>query len=305
MAKQLFCPTNRSIGLMFREVSYELLTDFLVNLNQSNKDNLNSLSKCCGTFKNTRVMEHIFLMTKELGLDPFAGYQAVELLHRFMVKHLTELLTAGSPQGAADSSSKSHEDVILENLKDKFLLIVFSCVQIASKLSIHRHMTDNNIAVRFLESVGLSVSKQALLASELMVLKGLEFQLNASNPLTYVETLLEVLGRNEPSVPVEHLHPLCCQVLQFVSLQRSAIFDSLLVITTQCATPSGEQREKFVAVTEDYMLLGVSIIAVAAFIFHVRIWEQVVEELTNITRISRRSICDFAYVILMHVVRDT
>lgn len=47
----------------------------------------------------------------------------------------------------------------------------------------------------FLHSVGHTVSKQTLLESELMVLKGLEFKLNTPNPLTYVEILLEVLGR--------------------------------------------------------------------------------------------------------------
>ena len=43
--------------------------------------------------------------------------------------------------------------------------------------------------------MGYSVSKQALLESELMVLKGLEFRVNDPNPLTYVEVLLEVLGK--------------------------------------------------------------------------------------------------------------
>lgn len=41
---------------------------------------------------------------------------------------------------------------------------------------------------------------------------------------------------------MERLHELCHHVLQFVSLERKAIFDSLLVSTTQCARPSKEQR---------------------------------------------------------------
>lgn len=58
-------------------------------------------------------------------------------------------------------------------------------------------MIDNNTAVHFLHSVGFgcTVSKQTLLESELMVLKGLKFRLNVLNPLTYVEILLEVLGK--------------------------------------------------------------------------------------------------------------
>ena len=56
-------------------------------------------------------------------------------------------------------------------------------------------MIDNSTAVRFLDSFGYKVSMKAVLNSELMVLKGLEFRLDAPDPLTYVEILLEVLGK--------------------------------------------------------------------------------------------------------------
>uniref|UniRef100_A0A672H084 Cyclin N-terminal domain containing 1 n=1 Tax=Salarias fasciatus TaxID=181472 RepID=A0A672H084_SALFA len=219
--------------------------------------------------------EYVFLITKELRLDPLAGYHAIELLQRFMVKQLADLLTASTPPGAAADHPKSQEDAIYDNLKERLPLIVFSCVQLASKMSIHSRMIDSDTAVRFLRSVGHSVSKQALLESELMVLKGLEFRLNVPNPLTYTEILLEVLGHNEPSVPVERLHHLCHHVLQFVTLERTAVYDSLLKATVQCVSPSREQREKFMTVTEDCMLLGVTVIAVAVFILHVRRWQQV------------------------------
>lgn len=49
-------------------------------------------------------------------------------------------------------------------------------------------------------------------------------------------------GHNEPSVSMEHLYHLCRHVLHFVSLQRDVIYDSLLVTTTQCVSPSSEQR---------------------------------------------------------------
>ncbi|KAM9336936.1 cyclin N-terminal domain-containing protein 1 [Symphorus nematophorus] len=303
MAKRFFSPKQR-ISFKFREASFDLLSDFLINLNKRNKDKLNSLSQCSRSFKDKRLMEYIFLMTQELRLDPLAGYHAIELLQRFMVKHLTDLLTTPTPKGAAADPPRSYEGAVFDKLKEKFPLIIFSCVQIASKLSLQSHMVDNSTAVRFLHSFGYTVSKKAVLDSELMVLKGLDFRLDAPDPLTYVEILLEVLGHNEPFTPVERLYRLCLHVLQFVSLQRTAIFDSLLVTTTQCESPSPEQREKFVTVTEDYMLLGVGVIAVASFIFCVRKWEQVVGELSHITGISRRSISDFAHVTLMHIVRN-
>ncbi|XP_068438744.1 cyclin N-terminal domain-containing protein 1 isoform X2 [Clinocottus analis] len=274
MAKSFFCSPSQRLSFKFREVSVELLTDFLVNLDIRNKDHLSSLPKCNGEFKEKRLMEHIFLITQELRLDPLAGYHAIELLQRFMVKYLTGLFSTPTPEGAAADQPESHEEAVLDKIKDRFPLIVFSCVQLASKLSLQSHMIDNSTAVRFLHSVGLSVSKQTLLESELTVLKGLEFGLDAANPLTYVEVLLEVLGHNEPSVPVERLHFLCHHVLQFVSLQKTAIYDSLLVTTTRCVSPSREHREKFVTVTEDCMLLGVGVIGVATFIHYISKWEQ-------------------------------
>lgn len=41
---------------------------------------------------------------------------------------------------------------------------------------------------------------------------------------------------------MERLYELCHHVLQFVSLERNTIFECLLVSTTQCASPSEEQR---------------------------------------------------------------
>uniref|UniRef100_A0A665WCY9 Cyclin N-terminal domain containing 1 n=1 Tax=Echeneis naucrates TaxID=173247 RepID=A0A665WCY9_ECHNA len=240
-------------------------------------------------------------------LDPLVGYHAIELLQRFMVKHLTDLLTTPTPPGAVAVQPRSYEDAVLVKMKKKFPLIVFSCVKLASKLSLHAHIIDNNTAVHFLNSVGHRVSKQTLLDLELMILKGLDFRLNTPNPLTYVEILLEVLGKtiNTSKVPVERLYDLCHHVLQFVCLQKTAIYDTLLKTTIQQGSPSREQREKFVTVTEDCMLLGVGVIAVAAFILRVKNWEKVVGELSHITGISTKSISDFAHVTLMHLMRSS
>uniref|UniRef100_A0A8C6ST78 Cyclin N-terminal domain containing 1 n=1 Tax=Neogobius melanostomus TaxID=47308 RepID=A0A8C6ST78_9GOBI len=241
-------------------------------------------------------------MTDALTLDPQVGYHALELLERFMTTHLIKLLTTLTPQGAAAAQPISYEDAVLDKLQKKFPFIIFSCVQLASKMSLHTNIIDNNTALRFLRSVGYSASKKALLDLELMVLKGLDFKLDVCNPLTYVETILEVLGYNEPSVPIERTYELCQQVLQFVVLEKTAIYDSLLMVTTQCQNPSLEQRERFSTVTEDCMLLGVAVVAVALYIFHISQWEKVVEELSNITGISRRSIIDFSHVTLLHIV---
>uniref|UniRef100_A0A3Q3F7T0 Cyclin N-terminal domain containing 1 n=1 Tax=Kryptolebias marmoratus TaxID=37003 RepID=A0A3Q3F7T0_KRYMA len=194
---------------------------------------------------------------------------------RFMVRRVWDCLATPTAGGAAGDEPASYEDAIFDRLKDNFPLIIFSSVQLANKLFLHSHKIHINAAVLFLRSIGVRASKQTVLESELMVFKGLEFNLNVPNPLTYVEVLLEVLGYNEPDVPIENLYQRCLNVLQFVTLERTAIYEALLRVTTQSVSPSREQREKFVTVTEDCMLLGVGVIAVATFICLFQDWEEV------------------------------
>lgn len=52
----------------------------------------------------------------------------------------------------------------------------------------------SDTALKFLQSLKYSYTKQELLESELAVLNTLHFHINVSTPLAYVELLLEVLG---------------------------------------------------------------------------------------------------------------
>ncbi|KAL6474984.1 hypothetical protein MHYP_G00160240 [Metynnis hypsauchen] len=315
-----FSPSGQR-SLRFGEASVDVLSDFLTNLDNKNKRNLESLSAFCGSFKVRKVVEHTFLICEQLELDPLVGYHAIEILDRFMVKHIENLFSiqkSRTSDGASCGAKESYEDLIFKNLGDKFRIFLLSSVQIASKLSLHSKAVDNNSASRYLQSLGSSCPKETLLESELLILKTLDFQLNIPNPLLYVEILLEVLGEpflavqqtggccghNDPTTPVAQLHHLCKYVLQFIYLQREPIYRSLLVAATGRLSPSPEQRAKFVSVTEDCMLLGVGVIAVSAFIHQASAWEKVVEELTLISGFSARSIMDLAHVTLTHITKN-
>ncbi|XP_056101768.1 cyclin N-terminal domain-containing protein 1 [Rhinichthys klamathensis goyatoka] len=297
-------PTKEQRNLRFGLVSFDILTDILSNLNKRNKSNLENVPDLCGCLKERRIVECVFRLCEELGLNPVVGYQAIEILERFTAKYIEDLIHSSQKgQPMQGSSSESYEDLIFQTLKKKLFLFILSSVQIASKLDLFSNVVNNDIAMRFLQAVNYPSSKEQLLDSEILILKTLNFNLNVPNPVTYVETLLEVLGHNDATVPVAQLHRLCVHVLQFIYLQRETIYTSLLISATGCPSPSDEQRAKFVSVKEDFMLLGVGVIAVAAFIHHISTWEKVVEELTGITGISGQSIMDFAYVTLTHITK--
>ncbi|KAM9831224.1 cyclin N-terminal domain-containing protein 1 [Neosynchiropus ocellatus] len=287
-------------------ITAELLKDFLVELSEKNKDNLKNASKWAGAFRERAVIEPVLLIAKNLGLNPEAGYHAIEFqqsspISRFMSKQITDLLIQAQEP---TNPQQNLDQAIFTSLNEKFPLVVFACVQIASKLSLHYNSVDLKTAVHYLQSVGHAVSKQAVLDLELMVLKELDFRLHIPTPVTYVDALLEALGYNLPAHPADQLRHLCYDVLLCFTYRRTTIYESLLMVTTECPTPSEEQREKFVKVSEDSMLLAVGVIAVGAYIHNVGNWEKVVEELGHITGISRKSIFKFSHVILMHAVAD-
>lgn len=54
---------------------------------------------------------------------------------------------------------------------------------------------NSNAVIQFLRSAGYSYTKKDLLQSEMTVLKTLDFHINIQSPFTFVEMLLEVLGK--------------------------------------------------------------------------------------------------------------
>ncbi|NWS78197.1 CNTD1 protein, partial [Crotophaga sulcirostris] len=250
--------------------------------------------------------EFVFLLAEKWHLDHSARYQAVELLERFMIKQAEQIYQSScknvKSHGQGEGSSRRS---LQDQLYDTFVLRLVSCVQLASKLSLHYKIINNNTALKFLQSLKYSYTKQELLESELAVLETLQFQVNVSTPLAYVELLLEVLGHNGCLLPTKPLHEMCVQLLDFSYLMRDAIYDTLLKINIENPTPSKLQVAKFLTVKEDFMLLAVGIISTSVFILSPGLWKQVVEHLNCVTGITSQSISEFSYAVLKHIIGST
>lgn len=72
----------RDPGPVFGEVAPEVIEDTLIHLATENEQYLRKLSDRAGCFKETQVVEFIFLLSEKWHLDQSATYQAVELLER-------------------------------------------------------------------------------------------------------------------------------------------------------------------------------------------------------------------------------
>ncbi|XP_058713894.1 cyclin N-terminal domain-containing protein 1 isoform X2 [Poecile atricapillus] len=298
-------PRRRDSGPVFSGVAPEIIEDTLIHLATENEQYLSELPEQAGCFKETRIVEFIFLLSEKWHLNHSTRYQAVELLERFMIKQVEQMCGDRGNAKGRGQGQKSSWSSVRDQIVNTFVLRLVSCVQLASKLSLHYSRVTSDTALKFLQSLKYSYTKQELLESELAVLNTLHYQINVSTPLAYVELLLEVLGYNGCLLPAKPLHQLCVQLLDFCYLTRETIYDTLLKIAIDNSTPSELQIAKFLTVKEDFMLLAVGVISTGVFILSLRHWDQVVEHLNCITGITSQSILEFSYAVVKRIVGST
>ncbi|XP_041282266.1 cyclin N-terminal domain-containing protein 1 isoform X2 [Onychostruthus taczanowskii] len=312
---------GRDSGPVFSGVAAEVIEDTLMHLATENEQYLSELPEQAGLFKETRIVEFIFLLSEKWHLDQSTRYQAVELLERFMIKQVEQMCDGRGSTKGREQGQRSSWSSVRDHITNTFVLRLVSCVQLASKLSLHYSRVTSDTALTFLQSLKYSYTKQELLESELAVLNTLHFHINVSTPLAYVELLLEVLGYNGCLLPAKPLHQLCVQLLDFCYLTRETIYDTLLKTAIENSTPSKLQIAKFLTVKEDFMLLAVGVISTGVFILSPGHWEQVqsllkalaprehsakvVEHLNCITGITPQSILEFSYAVVRRIVGST
>ncbi|XP_026720613.1 cyclin N-terminal domain-containing protein 1 isoform X1 [Athene cunicularia] len=296
----------REPGPVFGGVASGVIEDTLIHLATENEQYLSELPAQAGCFKETQIVEFIFLLSEKWHLDHLVRYQAVELLERFMIKQVEQICKSSRENVTSHERGEGSSWSSLSNqICDTFVLRLVSCIQLASKVSLHYNIVNSDAALKFLQSLKYSYTKQELLESELVVLKALHFQINVSTPLAYVELLLEVLGHNGCLLPAKPLYQMCIQLLDFSYLTRDAIYNTLLKIAIENSTPSKLQVAKFLTVKEDFMLLAVGIISTSVFILNPGPWKQVVAHLNSITGITSQSILEFSYAVLKHITGST
>nr|KAF6455419.1 cyclin N-terminal domain containing 1 [Rousettus aegyptiacus] len=215
----------------FGAVATETIEDVLLHLAQQNEQAVQEAAGRMGSFRETRIVEFVFLLSEQWCLEKSVSYQAVEILERFMVKQAENICRQATTQ-LREKTEPQNWRALKEQLFNKFILRLVSCVQLASKLSFHY------------KALGYIHTKEELLESELDVLKSLNFQINLPTPLAYVEMLLEVLGYNGCSVPATRLHATCLTLLDLVYLLHEPVYESLLRASIENSTPSQLQGER-------------------------------------------------------------
>ncbi|XP_032242292.1 cyclin N-terminal domain-containing protein 1 [Nematostella vectensis] len=279
-------------------LSAELLEEALYVLAEENEKNMDNAWDRQGFFKGGKPSEYTFSLCKEMELPPETRFLAIELFDRFMAKHVCSLYDLiRSTKGVSQKDWTEVEN----RIKTQLPLRVVSCVQIASKLISHYKSITPNKARRFLNSISCRYSNASILKSELRILKTLDYSMLVPTPLTFVETILEILGHNDSRAQVKLLHDTSIKVLDVVYLKHHEIYNKLCMTATGEKGTSGD-RQKLAVLASDHMLLAVSAISTASYLTDKSSSDMVIEQLSQITQISKEDILDFANIILEFIL---
>ncbi|XP_015754998.1 PREDICTED: cyclin N-terminal domain-containing protein 1-like [Acropora digitifera] len=276
----------------------ELLEESLYVLADINEKNMDDASRIQGFFKGGKTAAYVFLLCEDMGLPSQTRFLAIEIFDRFMSKHvcgLYELIRSNS-----ETNQQKNWKEVENRVKTQLPLRVMSCVQLASKLTSHYKVVTASKGQRFLNSIGHCYSLGSIVKSELRILTELDYHILVTTPLTFLETVLEILGHNDSRSQVKLLHEASVKLLDIVYLKFEEIYSKL------CMAATGENcisdRQKLSVLANDLMLLAVSIIGAASYIVNQATSDMVVEQLGRITQIPVDDILDFATIIIEHTL---
>nr|XP_058944021.1 cyclin N-terminal domain-containing protein 1-like [Pocillopora verrucosa] len=273
----------------------ELLEEALYALAAENEKSMNSANGLQGFFKGGKNAEYVFLLCEEMGLPTQTRFLAIEIFDRFMAKHVCDLYDL--IRSNSETNLQRNWKEVENRIKTQLPLRVMSCVQLASKLTSHYKAITPSKGQRFLNSIGHCYTLGSIVKSELRILQTLDYHILITTPLTFLETILEILGHNDTQAQVKLLHDASVKLLDIVYLKFEEIYSKL------CMAATGEScvkdgRQSLAIISSDLMLLAVSVIGAASYIVNQTTSDMVIEQLGLITQIPVDDVLDFATIII-------
>ncbi|XP_003387408.1 PREDICTED: cyclin N-terminal domain-containing protein 1-like [Amphimedon queenslandica] len=293
--------------------SYLLLEDSLLALSRINTERVSGHSssgeahhvvpfdKCQGVFRTGRPIAHFMRMSHYFNLPPDIRCRAIELFHSFMSRHVCELYL--HVQLSQTSNSPISWESVESRLAHQVSLRALTCLQLASKLSLHYKIINLSRARNFLAACGFRYAPSSLIQSEIRILKTLDYRINGPTPLDFIEVLLEALGHYDCTLPVKQFHGISVKILDAYYLSSSLLHDKIR--TSDPKTPSSSKKEETPPLLElNYLLLASGIVGASAFILDQCKTDGIVEQLADITRILKDDIINIVALLLEHIMTD-
>ncbi|XP_038047122.1 cyclin N-terminal domain-containing protein 1-like [Patiria miniata] len=297
-------PPEPVFNLKGRCLSSELLEELLYVQAAQNENAVKNACSTDGAFKQGSIAEMVFLVCDKFNQPPEARYLAVEIFDRFMTKYVHDQFKKLHSDKGGGKKTNTTWNSFLKKLQKHLKLYIMSCVQIASKMCSHYKILTNRKCSRFLLNAGLGCTSATILRTELTILETLDYRVYNTSPLTYIETLLEIMGHNDNTTSVKILHETSLKVMDLAYLKRGSVYDQLFRVASGRKTSTPEEREKFALVEHDMMLFAMAVIGAASYVTDRTTSDQVINHVGRITCIPTNDILEFATVLVQNLHSD-
>ncbi|GAB6021775.1 cyclin N-terminal domain containing 1 [Chamberlinius hualienensis] len=241
-------------------------------------------------------------LCKLLNQSPPVKFHAIELFDAFMRKHIPDFLniTKTNYKDAWLSTWR----LVQKRIASQMILRMLSCIQIASKIRNQETSSVKIADVLFvLRTNNLSFTKDSVIFSEIRVLQTVKFAINQKTPLDYLETLLEVLVRNDPCINASKLYSLSLKVLDIACYDRKELYMKLYERLSGNREPmSRKESQRWKSNEVDFIFLASVIISSSAYLLNPCSYVRLINELQKIVKIPLDDIMDFTIVFIDYIL---
>ncbi|XP_058805563.1 uncharacterized protein LOC131672388 [Phymastichus coffea] len=209
------------------------------------------------------AIKAIFIISERFRVEHEAKYLAVHLLDRYMGCLYWERVS-GLPEVNAEGARQ-----VAQHMSSQLRLVLATCLQIASKVDLFRTGLSVSQVQDLLQSIDplRDYSRESIVASELRVLRGLDFRIPVSLPLNVVELFLAY----SQLPPSQQLRDTCLQLLDLAYIRHEDLFQQLhLLARGSSYDRSRPECRDFLRLETNAGFVGASIVVCSAFFYQLK-----------------------------------
>ncbi|KII66771.1 hypothetical protein RF11_15237 [Thelohanellus kitauei] len=165
----------------------------------------------------------------------------------------------------SDSETKTDDwEKVQDKIREQIILRMCSCVQISSKII---SFDDVPQISEFLERAGCPYTHTALCKSEMRILTTLDYHVNISTPISYIEFYIYKITDIVPSLYLLPVYNMAIIAMDIFYLNRTFIVDEMANISTKPKNLGGlSEPHNYYFLWCDYIFVSIACIISAAYL---------------------------------------
>ncbi|XP_026805544.1 uncharacterized protein LOC113548714 [Rhopalosiphum maidis] len=205
-----------------------------------------------------KVVEFIFKLADEFGVDNTVKYKCVELYDRF----LSEYFIHKHKKIYCSHSNKWLK--VLKQCKKQSYLRIISCMQLLSKYAQQSLILKLKDIKVILQQTGHMYTKKNIRSSEAKVLRIVGYKLNEPSIFMLVEYFIDVI----PFITTDSLYSTCLLLTDFVYIYQQELYDQLQYQKTKHRIYTYSEKLELLDIEYDKITTAAAVVVTAFYILN-------------------------------------